>query len=278
MKLGIFAKTYERPSVEEVFAAAAADGFATVQFNFVSAGLPAMPDGVAPAVIARVRAAADAHGVAIASLSATFNLIHPDPSVRATGLRRLEALAGVSAELGAGVLSLCTGTRNPDDMWRRHPDNDAPDAWTDLLTEIGRAIAIAERHDLVLGVEPEPGNVVSTAKRARRLLDETGSPRVGIVLDPANLIEGVPPNRADAAIDEGIALLGESTVVAHGKDRDAAGAVQPPGRGGVPWPRFVAGLRSVGFSGPLVLHGLTEAAVPAATAYLRDVLSDTPGG
>ncbi len=276
MKLGIFTTTYEHPTVEEVFAAAAADGLPTVQFNFVSAGLSPLPEAIDPAVVARVWAATDAHGATIASLSATFNLIHPDRRVRERGLRRLEVLAGVSAELGPRILSLCTGTRDPDNMWRHHPDNDAPAAWNDLLDGIGRAIAVAEQYDLLLGIEPEPGNVVSTAARARRLLDETGSPRLGIVLDPANLIEGIPPDRVDAAIDEGIALLGGRTIVAHGKDRDAAGAVQPPGRGVVPWRRFLAGLRSADFAGPLILHGLSASAVPASAAYLRDVLAETP--
>ncbi|CAA9541134.1 MAG: miscellaneous; hypothetical/partial homology [uncultured Thermomicrobiales bacterium] len=278
MRLGIFAKTYERPSVEEAFAAAAADGLTALQFNFVVAGLTPMPDAIDPAVVARVRRAADAHGVEIVSLSATFNLIHPDPAVREAGQRRLTVLAGVCGEFGARVLSLCTGTRDPDDMWRRHPDNDAPAAWEDLLAGIGRAVVTAERHDLLLGVEPEPGNVVSDAQRASRLLDEVGSARVGIVLDPANLIEGVAPGRVDAAIDEGVQLLGRRTILAHGKDRDAAGAVQPPGRGVVPWPRFLGGLRSAGFSGPLILHGLPEAAVPAAVSHLRAVLAEPASG
>jgi sugar phosphate isomerase/epimerase len=278
MNLGIFAKTYERPSVEGVFGAAAADGLTSVQFNFVTTGLAPMPDSIDPTVVERVRAAADAWGITIASLSATFNLIHPDPEVRETGHRRLEVLAAVSRELGSSVLSLCTGTRDPDNMWRHHPDNDRPDAWSDVLTEIGRAISVAERHGLVLGIEPEPGNVVSTAERARRLLDETGSSHLGIVLDPANLIEGVAPDRINDVIDEGIALLGERTIVAHGKDRDAAGTVRPPGLGVVPWHRFLDGLRSVGFSGPLILHGLSEAEVPAAASHLRDVLLDAPAG
>ena len=124
------------------------------------------------------------------------------------------------------------------------------------------AAAIAEQHGILLGIEPEPGNVVSSAERARRLLDEIGSDALRIVLDPANLIEGVPPDRIDATIDGAFALLGDRIVSAHGKDRDANGAVQPPGRGIVPWPRFLTGLRSARFSGPLILHGLEEKMYP----------------
>jgi sugar phosphate isomerase/epimerase len=278
MNLGIFARTYERPTIEEVFAAAAADGMTVVQFNFLSAGLASMPDEIEPAILARVRSAADAHGVSIASISATYNMIHPDPEVRERGIRRLAVLAGVAHALGATTLSLCTGSRDPDNMWRHHPGNDAPDAWSDLQTELNRAIAIAEKHDLTLGIEPEPGNVVSTSSRARRLLDETGSPRLGIVLDPANIIEGLHPDEIDGAIDEAINLLGARTIIAHGKDRDAFGAVQPPGRGIVPWHRFLARLTSTGFAGPLILHGLPEPAVPNSAAYLLGVIRDLKTG
>jgi sugar phosphate isomerase/epimerase len=278
MSLGIFAKTYERPTIEEVFAAAAADGLTVVQHNFTSAGLASMPDEIDPAIVERVRAAADTPGVSIASISATYNMIHPDLAVRELGIRRLEVLAAVAHALGATTLSLCTGSRDPDNMWRHHPGNDAPDAWSDLLTGLSRAIAIAEKHDLKLGIEPEPGNVVSSARHARRLLDETGSPRLGIILDPANIIEGFQPDEIDGAIDEAVSLLGERTIIAHGKDRDASGVVQPPGQGIVPWARFLTGLAATGFSGPLILHGLPESAVPDSAVYLVDVVGTLQTG
>ena len=43
-RLGIFAKTFERPSVDDVFAAVAGHGLATVQFNMASAGLETVPE------------------------------------------------------------------------------------------------------------------------------------------------------------------------------------------------------------------------------------------
>jgi sugar phosphate isomerase/epimerase len=269
MPLGIFARTYGRPTVEAVFDAVAADGFARVHFNLSSAGLPAMPGALDPDALAPIRAAADARGIAIETLSGTFNMIHPDPAVRRQGLARLRVLAGAAAPLGSGIVTLCTGTRNPENMWHRHPDNDSAAAWRDLLAAMSEAAAIAEEHGIALGIEPEPGNVVSSAARARRLLDEIGSARLGIVYDPANLIEGVAPERVAATIDEAFALLGDRIISAHGKDRDAMGTVVPAGLGVVPWPRVLAGLAATGFSGPLILHGLDEAEVPAAVRALR---------
>lgn len=271
MQLGIFAKTFLRPTVEEDFAAVAAYGLTSVQFNMSSAGLSPMPDAVPAEVIARVRGAAESRGIEIAALSGTFNMIHPQVAMRLQGITHLSILAAACAPLGTRLITLCTGTRDPDNMWRRHPDNDTDAAWSDLLTTMREAVEIADEHDLLLGIEPEPGNVVSTAARARRLLDEIASPRLGIVLDPANLIEGIPPDRIDAAIDDAFALLGDRIVSAHGKDRNATGAVVPAGRGIVPWPRFFAGLRTAGYDGPLILHGLDEPEITDAVRFLRDL-------
>ena len=271
MQLGIFAKTFARATVEEVFAAVAAHDLTSVQFNLSSAGLAPLPDAIPAEVIARVRRAADSRGIEIAALSGTFNMTHPEVAVRLRGITHLSILAAACAPLETRLITLCTGTRDPEYMWRRHPDNDSDAAWSDLLTTMREAVEIAEEHDVLLGVEPEPGNVISTAARARRLLDEIDSPRLGIVLDPANLIEGIPPDRIDAAIDDAFALLGDRIVSAHGKDRDMGGAVVPAGRGIVPWPRFLAGLQSAGYDGPLILHGLDETDVADAVRFLRDV-------
>ena len=42
-------------------------------------------------------------------------------------------------------MTLCTGTRDPEDQWRAHPGNNEPEAWRDLLEAMQSALAIAER-------------------------------------------------------------------------------------------------------------------------------------
>ena len=44
MQIGIFAKTFVRPTLEETLDAVKAHGLGCVQFNMVCAGLPSMPD------------------------------------------------------------------------------------------------------------------------------------------------------------------------------------------------------------------------------------------
>ena len=93
MTLGIFAKTFARPTLEEVFDSVAHHGLRCVQFNFACAGLPSMPDRINPEMLGHIRRAAAERKIAIAALSGTFNMIHPDSLQPREGIRRLRVLA-----------------------------------------------------------------------------------------------------------------------------------------------------------------------------------------
>jgi sugar phosphate isomerase/epimerase len=267
--IGIFPRTFTRPTLEATLDAVAGHGLRWVQFNMESVGPLDMPDRIPPATVERIRQASAAREIRIAALSGTYNMIHPDPRVRDEGLARLRVLAAACRGLETSIITLCTGTRDPDNMWREHPDNDSPAAWRDLLASLGAALTIAEEYDVILGVEPEPGNVINSAGRCRDLLGELDSPHLKVVMDPANIIPTGAKRPPREVLDEAFDLLGEHVVVAHAKDRNADGAVRVAGRGIVPWDLFVARLAVTDFDGPLILHGLAEDEVDAAVAMLR---------
>lgn len=269
MQLGIFARTFTRASVDEVFAAVRKQGFSTVQFNMVCAGLPSMPDEIPDAIVAEIQAARERHQIEVCGLSATFNLIHPDRAVSQSGLRRMEVLAQQARAIGTDLLTICTGTRDPEDQWRHHPDNNTPAAWAEMRANLEKALQLAERYDLSLGIETEVGNVINSAAKAQRIITELGSDRLCILLDPANLFERESPAEIERRIDEAVDLLGPYLRQAHAKDRDAAGNYVAPGEGLVPFAYFVRRLQEAGFGGPLVAHGFPEAAVPAVHTFLQ---------
>lgn len=273
MRLGIFAKTFPGSDPAAVLAAVKAAGFDAAQYNMACSGLLPMPDHVPAETASAVANAAAASGVALCAVSGTYNMAHPDPAVRAEGLRRLEALAGACAAMGTSVVTLCTGTRDPDDQWRFHPDNAAPQAWTDMRAEMAKAAALAERHGLRLGIEPELANVVDSAAKARRLLDEVASPALGIVLDPANLFERATREQQRRVVAEAVDLLADRVLMGHAKDRDAAGDFVAAGKGLLDYPHYIDCLRRAGFSGDLVTHGLDAAEAPGAAAFLRNLLA-----
>ena len=268
MRLGIFAKTFAGTDPLTVLQAAKDAGYAAVQYNMACSGLPAMPDALTRAQTAAVAQASAASGVAIAAVSGTYNMIHPDAGVRATGLRRLGVLIDHAAAMGTGMVTLCTGTRDPDDQWRHHPDNARPEAWRDLLEEMAKACALAEAKGVRLGIEPDLANVIDGAEKARRLIDSLQSPALAIVLDPANLFEVEPLARQRDILSHAVDLLADRIAMAHAKDREPSGGFVAAGTGVVDFSHFLNRLRAAGFDGDLVTHGLTAEEAPGVATFL----------
>ena len=276
MEIGIFATTFlnpkdDVPNVDAQLDQIAGLGVQAVSFDALCLGLPSMPDAIDPVQALRVRDGLTARGMWMASLSATFNMAHPDPSEREMGLRQLEVLAASAQGFGTNLLTLCTGTRSRQSMWRNHPDNGTPEAWADMRATMERAIAIAEKYNVRLGIEPEVSNVVSSPARARRLLDEMRSDRLTIVMDGANIFPAGTLPRQREILDEAFALLGDDIGMAHAKDltRDGAAGNVAAGTGLLDYGHYIHLLHQCGFDGALVLHGLSAAQSPACVAFLR---------
>lgn len=271
MRLGIFAKTFSRPSLAETLDAVAAHGLRSIQLNLQSAGLAPMPASIPASLIDDIRRETEARGIETSALSGTFNMIHPDPAVVAEGLAKLDVLAAAAEPMGARLITLCTGTRDRDDMWRRHPDNDSASAWQSLLDAMEQALAIAERRQVMLGVEPEPGNVINSAAKCRRLLDEFSSPWLRVIFDPANLVSTDLEREPGDLLREAFELLGTDVAIGHAKDCEQSGKVVPAGRGIVPWDLVVEQFNQLphGDQIPLIIHGIEEREVSGVVAFLQ---------
>jgi sugar phosphate isomerase/epimerase len=278
VRLGIFARTFSRSSPEDVFDALVGYGLGETQFNMSVTGLPPLPDEIAPSLADRIRVAAAERRIALVAVSGTFNMIHPDIEVRRDGLRRLGILAGACDRLGTSTVTLCTGTRDPEDMWRRHPDNARPEAWRDLLAMMQEALETAEEHGVTLAFEPETANVVDSAEKGRRLLDEMRSPRLKVVMDAANLFDARDParqlSRSEEVLEEAFDLLGGDLLLAHAKDVNRSAEVVAAGKGDLDYDLYLKHLYEAGYEGPLVMHGLAEEEIEGSLAFLRRKLAE----
>jgi sugar phosphate isomerase/epimerase len=228
-----------------------------------------MPDAVPPAIIGAVAKAAEATSVTLSALSGTYNMAHPDLQVRNDGLRRLRVVIEAAAALSIPLVTLCTGTRDPNDQWAHHPDNSHPSAWADMAREMEKALALAESHGVDLGIEPEQANIVTSASDAMRLIAEMGSRRLKIVLDPANLFERATREEARAIVADAVEWTAGNVAMAHAKDRHADGRFATAGQGVVDFADFIARLRKSGFDGPLVTHGLSAEEAPGVARFLK---------
>ena len=105
MQLGIFAKTFARPTLREVFSSVREHGFGCVQFNFACAGRPTLPREIEPELVKGIRSELSRCSLTMAAISGTCNLIHPRIAQRNSDLAKLENLIRQCPELGTSVVT-----------------------------------------------------------------------------------------------------------------------------------------------------------------------------
>ena len=272
MQIGIMSGTFARATLEADLDAVANHGIRCMQFGLSSAGVTELPTHIDSGLCDRIREDMAARNITMTALGGTYNMIHPDLQRRADGLRNLRVLAAACERLGTSVITLCTGSRDPDNMWRRHPDNDTPEAWEDLVVSMRQAVEVAEEYQVTLAFEPEVANVVDSAIKARRIIEQIGSPYLKVVMDGANIFHAGELPRMREMLDEAFALLGEHIAFAHAKDldRDGEAGHLAAGKGLLDYDQYLSLLNDVDPDIPIVLHGLSEAEVNGCVAFLRE--------
>lgn len=274
MELGMYSAEILRPTADELFHAIRGYGFTQVQLDLASVCSEQMPREISRELLDEIAAAAQSNGVDVVAINGTFNMIHPDLEVRREGTTRFAVVADACRALGCGLVTLCTGTRSREGMWRWHEDNDTEEAWADLLETMEPIVEIAEAHGLDLGIECEASNTVSSAERARRLMDEMKSPRLKIIMDAANLFHRGEAHRENVRriIGSAFALLGDEIILAHGKDLHAGEGLEftSAGRGIVDFDYFLDLLYASGYRDGMILHGMkNEEEFPPSVAFMR---------
>jgi sugar phosphate isomerase/epimerase len=275
MKIGVLSKVFTRPSLEAVLDAITVAELECMQFNLESAGLLPMPDEIPAGLPTRVRDAAAVRGIGMASIQGTFNMSHPDAEFRRAGLQRLRQIISSCAEFGTSVVAICIGTRNRENMWGHHPDNNTPESWRDMTSCVGEALRMAADAGVTLAMEPEVTNIVDSAAKARRLMDEMNSPHLKVTMDGANLFHAGELPRMAEVLDAAFHLVGRDIILAHAKDLSSDGEAghEAAGHGLLDYDRYLSLLHHASFGGPLLLHGLSEAQVPGCVAFLRSKLA-----
>jgi sugar phosphate isomerase/epimerase len=110
-----------------------------------------------------------------------------------------------------------------------------------MTASVREGTEIAGQAKVVMAFEPEMSNVVDSARKARRLLDEIGSPHLKVTIDPANLFHAGELPRMKEILDEAFDLIGRDAVLAHAKDldRDGEAGHKPAGQGVLDYDRYM---------------------------------------
>jgi len=131
-----------------------------------------------------------------------------------------------------------------------------------------------------LALEPYMLTPLATTERLRRVLDEVGSPRLGVCLDPVNLIEPREYHRAADVLAAMFEALGDRVVAVRAKDhymhRQKATVwidERVPGQGELPYPAL---LRAMPPGAALVIeHVREDEQIAAARDFIRRIAEET---
>jgi sugar phosphate isomerase/epimerase len=275
MELGIFAKTFPRPTLEQTLDAVASHGITHVQFNMSCVGLPTLPDKLDEGSCVWIAQMLHERGLKMAAISGTFNMVDPNESRLEHNLRRLEALAAACRWLDTRIITLCTGSLHSRDMWKTHPDNARKTTWDRMVESMRAAVKIADRHEVTLAFEPEINNVASSTMRARKLLDEVASPWLKVVIDPASLVHAGEMGHFVEILDDAFDWIGSDIVLAHAKEPVLNETDQKARAFFLAihfyYPYFTT-LDQLNYRGAIIIHGLGEEEVASRISQVRAAL------
>lgn len=171
-----------------------------------------------------------AAGIEVSALGVFTNLIEPDDEKLAANLAYFERHMQYAACAAIPVVATECGF----DPASRGVRADLYEArYSRLVDSLGKLCAMADRYGVDVALEPCVLDVVPSAKRMADTIRQVGSPRMKVLLDPANLI-------ANSSERDMFDYLAPHVAYFHGKDRkvnDAYGRVV--GDGDIDWPLFL---------------------------------------
>lgn len=189
-------------------------------------------------------------GVSVcAAMGPDRDLIHPDSAIRDNGMAYLRTAIDVAQQLGgtnvAGPLYSAVGR-----TWQMTAGERARD--TDLLVEqLGKLAAYAGDRGVVLCVEPLnrfETSFINLAQQAIEVIDWVDHPSCQIMLDTFHM------NIEESSLGDAIRAAGPRLRHFHACENDRGA----PGSGHVPWQDVAAGLKAVGYDGPVVIESFTD--------------------
>jgi D-psicose/D-tagatose/L-ribulose 3-epimerase len=215
---------------------------------------------------AKVRRAVADEGLACnfcSALTGNLNMAGPEPGRAFDFVRRgIE----VAAELGAPVFSgpFCAPVGYLPG--RRKTDRE----WEQAVEYLGRLGPVLEQHGVSLALEALnrfETFFLNTAADSKRLVDEVGHPRVGILFDTFHA------NIEEKRVADAVPLLGSRIKNVHASENDRG----IPGTGHVPWAEVFAALRGIGYDGSVVIEsfGSTIPEIATAACIWRDLAPDS---
>lgn len=242
MQFGIRLHDAVQAPIEERLKIVKEQGFtcAHVALSKVISENSVAPQALTPGYAMYLKRLFDRNELDCAVLGCYLNLANPDAAQLRAIQEKYMANIRFAAHLGAGVVGTETGAPNVEYKFEEA-------CWSEeslqiFIKNLRPVVTYAEQMGVLMAIEPVVRHIVCNPVRARRVLDEIGSPNLRIILDPVNLLESYNYEKQDEIIDEAIELLGRDVAVLHVKDfviKDGRLVSVPVGQGQCHWDRIM---------------------------------------
>ncbi|HET7558736.1 MAG TPA: sugar phosphate isomerase/epimerase family protein [Limnochordia bacterium] len=266
MKIGITQIITGRRTLAETLGLCERAGYEAIELVFGEGRDPDvnLSDAEIAAVGRRVRDA----GVEIASVIAWYkdrgSLLSPNAEEQQKGLKSLRRAVEIAGLLGVDATLLHPGQLSVNDNYA--------DAWRRLVGHLQAVAPAAQAARVRIGLENVWNKFLLSPTETSRFVDEVASEWVGAYLDTANMMAyGFPEHW----IDE----LGPRIVKVHVKDfKRGEHRFVPLGDGDTDWPRVIAHLQRIGYTGPIIheIDGDDELQLEMARRMRKIVAGEKP--
>jgi sugar phosphate isomerase/epimerase len=255
MDIGVVSRSFPKQTNAQVAEFLAANGFRWTELCFKNADadywvyngrsdLSDMTDARSRDIVETYRRA----GVEVPVLGVFTNLIDPDDSELEANLAYFERMIEIAGYNGVPVVATECGFR-PGARGVRLETYESD--FQRLVDSFRKLCRVGDRYGVDIALETCVLDVVPSAKRARDFIEQVGSPRAKILLDPANLI-------ANSSEEDMFAYLAPHIAYLHGKDRkvnDAMGRIV--GDGDIDWTLFLSLYHAHAEGKPFILEYVT---------------------
>lgn len=214
MQIGLLAHLVGQMPYEQLAAKVASYGIRHVQlalWKAISGYEFSKPGCLTPGLAQSIGEAFDKRGVSISVLGCYLHMFDRDEEQRRVNRERFKELLRNARDFGCSIVAAETG--------RPWNDEYSDEQWSVLKSTIEELAEEAEKSGVYVGLEAADGHLIGTSVMLKRMLEEVPSSRLGVVLDPGNLLTSDNFARQDEVIEDAFQLLGDRVVAGHAKDR-----------------------------------------------------------
>ena len=204
------------------------------------------------------------------------NLIHPDEKTRQNNLKYVAENIEAADRIGCRMVTMVTGSCDPDYYIGMHPDNWTRETWNVTLDSIRQLIRDTSGCTAALGMEAVITTNLDGPAAHKRLMEDIGDPRCKVCLDPTNMLSFERYYHSTELLNECFDMLGEDIIGCHAKDifirRDVmlAHIIEvPAGEGVQDYETYLVRMSRMKWPRTLLLEHLPAEKYPAVKAFIE---------